>query len=1046
MDEDIDVFLQVKDADLLHKILETTSTMIFWKDINRRFRGVNKAFLDYYGFASEEELIGKTDEDMGWHSDPDPFKNDELQVLHEGISTYRVHGRCIARGEQRDILASKSPIYDNGKIVGLVGAFEDVTDEYRWQRENSNFTRLLDNIPSGIAIYRKEGSDVICAYANQFFLDMLGLVDKYMLVGESYRNLTGVIHPDDLPDIRLYISAMLQGAQQQEGTFRYRRVGTTSYHWYHQVCRRVLLPHGDELFYVSYTDVDTEKLAGMALQKSQAIYEMAFKNSKSLLFEYNVDTHSVMIEPTASNLKLAESLGLPRSIENIPESRLDHIAEQSQSEYLRMHNDVQEGRSSSCEIWLAGQHRDLCIRISYTVISNEAQKTKSAFGIAKNITEEKIKEEQYKEFLNGGNGTLNDAWAYVRLNLTQNLCDECHTEQQTFNLSQDSNSADSFFDALCTHIVREADKKVFREKYNRIALMDAFVKGTTAMHLEHRFTLADGQEIWSKLYVNVVENPFNHNLEALLYAFNIDDEKTAQAIINELVGTDFSFVSLLDLNQGTVTEYGENGNSYSAKETLQNVDYTTAMITAVQAFVRDDCVEEAIVAHSIDTIKQNLSIMPIYRLSFPTKDGRVEGWRISYLGDSKSLVLIARSDITDTVRKELAQMAQLDEARMRAEKANEAKSAFLSNMSHDIRTPLNGVIGFTDLAIHETDLDKKQDYLRKIGTSGKLLLALVNDTLEISRIESGKMVLQFDETDSQEIGEHVIDALRPSADLKNIALIADISQFPQKTIWVDKLKVQKIILNLLSNAIKYTPPGGTVWINIQELVPPVQGCNRRIIVKDTGIGMKKDFIPLIFEPFTQERRPGMENVTGTGLGMSIVKRFVDLMKGNITVHSEENKGTEFIVDLPISRVREGKRVKRKFEQSQRSLAGKRVLLCEDNNLNAEIAQTLLKSKHMDVDLAVDGLAGLEKFQNCDIGTYDVILMDIRMPKLNGYETTQKIRRLDRPDAKTIPIIAMTADAFAEDIKAAQDVGMNGYITKPVEPDKLFVMLIEKMKS
>lgn len=1034
-------------AEVLKQIISATSTCIFWKDAQRRFIGVNRAFLEYYGFPSQDVLLGKTDEEMGWHTDPDPFHNDEIAVLH-GESTYRVHGTCMAKGQERDILASKSPIYENGKIIGLVGTFEDVTEEYHWQREHNKFARILENVPAGIAIYRKEGRDLLCLYANRFFLKTLGIDDKYKIIGRTCRHLIDFIHPDDTERIHKFIATALAGAPLLEDTFRYKRAGTDDFRWYHQVCRCVPQLHKDTLYYVSYTDVNEARESAVLLEKAQRIYEMACEHSALLLMEYDIPSQTLTLAPTPANLKLAHAYGLPEVIADVPAAHISHVLPRSQAAFLAMYKEVQAGRPASCEIWMEGQgqYKNHCERLTYTVIKDEQGRPTTALGVAENITEEKIKEEKYNTFANYRNGIVNEAMASFHLNLTTNWCGEGHSSEKSLLQFQKSGTADGFFKASAEHITGPREQQNYREKFSRPALLTNFVRGVTSLSVEHRYIFDDDIERWQRVYIDMAENPFTHEIEAITYAFNIDEEKRREMIINELVGTDFDFVCLLNLQDDTVTEYGEKGCSYYKEELMNRVAYMPAMISAVHALIREDCVEEALKAHSIETIKEELGKSSIYRLAFPTRDNRMEGWRISYLDSEHQLVLIARSDITETVKKEMEQLKLLEEARVQAENANEAKSAFLSNMSHDIRTPLNGIIGFTNLAITEGDAMAKQDYLYKIKTSGEFLLDLVNDTLDISRMESGKIELQLEETDSKEIGEHVINALRPSAQLKHIDLKADIAQFPQKTIWVDRLKIQKIILNLLSNAIKYTPEGGTVWIYIKELNPAVSGRNRRIIVRDTGIGMSPDFLPKLFEPFTQERRPESSAVTGTGLGMSIVKKLVDLMNGTIQVHSTVGKGTEFIVDLPIERVAAGRRAKKQQEEARISLQGMTILVCEDNALNLEIAKSLLESQHMKVIAAKNGQEGLTAFLQSRPGEVAAILMDIRMPLLDGYKTAQAIRCLQRADAQTIPIIAMTADVFEEDIRKAKEAGMNAYLTKPINPEKLFSLLAAQVKS
>jgi len=381
----------------------------------------------------------------------------------------------------------------------------------------------------------------------------------------------------------------------------------------------------------------------------------------------------------------------------------------------------------------------------------------------------------------------------------------------------------------------------------------------------------------------------------------------------------------------------------------------------------------------------------------------------------------------------------IQKAKHEADAANEAKSTFLSSMSHDLRTPLNGIIGFTDLAIREDSEEKRLDYLKKIQISGNLLSDLVEDTLELSRIESGKMTLNPEPIKGGELAMTVAMAVTPAAELKHIHLIADSSRYPHEVIYCDRLKLQKVMLNLLSNAIKYTPQGGTVSMSVVIIDPPQNGMTRRLVVEDNGIGMSEEFLTKLYEPFSQEHRAEAGNVAGTGLGLTIVKRIVDLMNGTITVESRINKGTKFVIDLPISRIEEDHGESASSVQVV-ALKGKNILLCEDNDLNAEIATLLLKEQGVEVTRAENGQAGVELFAASPEGFFYSILMDLRMPVLDGYAATKAIRKLKRSDAPDIPIIALSADAFEENKNTASEAGMTGYLTKPIDPAKLVIEL------
>ena len=375
------------------------------------------------------------------------------------------------------------------------------------------------------------------------------------------------------------------------------------------------------------------------------------------------------------------------------------------------------------------------------------------------------------------------------------------------------------------------------------------------------------------------------------------------------------------------------------------------------------------------------------------------------------------------------------------EKNAEDRSRFFANISHDMRTPLNAILGFASLARKDgIGEEQRLDYISKIQTSGTLLLDLINDTLTLSKVNSGKLEINTAPVRASDMFESVIVTIREAAAKKNITFTADYSAARDRTILADELNVRKILLNLLSNAVKFTPEGGHVSLLLYNDPPEGRDPDSMIKVTDDGIGISPEFLPHVFEPFVQEKQAGYEAV-GTGLGLSIVKQLVNLMGGTIQVESEKGKGTVFTVRLHFQDAdrplpdRGGGNVK-----SDAEFAGVHVLLCEDNALNREIAVALLKDKGMLTDTAENGEIGVRKFRESAVGYYQIILMDVRMPVMNGYETTAKIRLLDREDAGTVPIIAMTADAFSDDIQRCLDAGMDDHIAKPIDQQKMLDVL------
>ena len=380
---------------------------------------------------------------------------------------------------------------------------------------------------------------------------------------------------------------------------------------------------------------------------------------------------------------------------------------------------------------------------------------------------------------------------------------------------------------------------------------------------------------------------------------------------------------------------------------------------------------------------------------------------------------------------------------MKEKDAVQAKDRFFSDISHDMRTPLNAVLGFTALAQAAGTTEKqKEDYLAKIESSGKLLLELVNDMLTISRANDGKIRLHPEPCLTEEIGRTVLSPTAELAEQKGIHLEVDTSGFRGRTILADRLNVEKIFLNLITNAVRYTPAGGHVYLMVRDEPADAKEPDILFLIRDDGIGMSREFLAHIYEPFAQEKKPGYES-GGTGLGLAIVKQLVDLMGGTIRIESEEGKGTEVTVRLhfPEAAAESQEREKRLPAPEDGSLAGKKILLCEDNVLNQEIAVALLKNKGMDVLVAANGEEGLKVFAESAENEFSAILMDVRMPVMDGITAVRMIRALDRADAGTVPVIAMTADAFDEDVKRCLASGMNGYISKPVDPEKMFRALL-----
>ena len=419
------------------------------------------------------------------------------------------------------------------------------------------------------------------------------------------------------------------------------------------------------------------------------------------------------------------------------------------------------------------------------------------------------------------------------------------------------------------------------------------------------------------------------------------------------------------------------------------------------------------------------------------------GWLLTTIAVTM-VRLSARKKAQKAAQEKAEEMAELAE---HAQAANKAKTAFLSHMSHDMRTPMNAIIGFTGIAMKNNPSDEVKNCLEKIDESSEYLLSLINDVLDLTHIESGKVKYNPVPADVKNITDSALDIIKgflTNRDI-NFKIWCEDAKIPN--VLADPARLRDVLVNILSNAVKFTPDGGTITFEAQCQEKGGDGyINMRYRISDTGIGMSEEFTKEVFEEFAQEDSDVRTQYHGAGLGMAIVKKYVDMMGGTISVQSKKHEGTTFTVDIPLEITdKECNKSDTGFSEKV-NLTGVNVLLAEDNELNAEIATVQLEEFGMNVERAVDGKNAVEIFRNHPEGTFDVILMDIMMPEMNGYEAIKVIRAMnDRPDGKNIPIIAMTANSFAEDVQASLDAGMNAHLSKPIVMDEVIKTILRYVR-
>jgi len=559
------------------------------------------------------------------------------------------------------------------------------------------------------------------------------------------------------------------------------------------------------------------------------------------------------------------------------------------------------------------------------------------------------------------------------------------------------------------------------------------------------------------------------------YLFNVNFEQERELSTSKIHSFTRLFISsyYLDLQSGKreyLSKVEENAESYLTGDFYEKapLDYDDAIYTYTDIYVH---VEDKEIYRTMCNKKYMLKHLnpdnQFYSFDYRQVAAGEEKWyrmhviAASFLPNGEpSHVVMAVMDVDNQVRQDIRQKQVVEEALVQAEKANKAKSTFLSNMSHDIRTPMNAIIGFTTLAnTHIDDKELVKEYLGKIISASKHLLSLINDVLDMSRIESGKIQIQEDEVSLRDVIRDVENLLQSMTEEKKQKFVIN-SDITNNYVYCDKLRLNQVLINLLGNAVKFTPDQGEITLDIHQEMSAPAGYGIYIFkVKDTGIGIGEEFLDKIFQAFERDKVVSSSGIQGTGLGLSITKSIVEMMGGKITVASELGKGTEFTVkvvfmlqevDEDISTLEE-REAQRKLEEqeekeTQKSLfEGKKVLLVEDNDLNREIARMLLKESGFDLDEATNGQEAVEKIKMAKEGEYALILMDIQMPVMDGYEATKLIRNLPVRALANIPIIAMTANAFAEERKKAMSCGMNGHISKPIDVNVLFKTIESTLK-
>ncbi|MEG2417315.1 MAG: response regulator [Eubacterium sp.] len=758
--------------------------------------------------------------------------------------------------------------------------------------------------------------------------------------------------------------------------------------------------------------------------------ELAISSTSISMWTYDIKTGVYQ-----SNNQGAENMGfftsLPGGYTRMIE--LGYIMPESELDFIKLHQALEQGKPSATAIIRYNTLKTPVEwqRITYSTIFSNTGEPVIGVAVGEDITEFMNAKKRFSDEIHfQEQGITGNVLVKVRSNLTKDRI-ERYMARDMVGISHDGMTYTVGVEALAATGYTPKEQDHIRYMLNAKRVMTAFEKGDTSYSLDYQRKSHDGRVIWVNTMVRTFQDPESVDIKSFMYTYDIDQERTTQLLINRLIDIDFEFLGIIDTAQETLYCMRHNmvGHRYGAGIM---VDYEEATGHTIDGYIVSDQREMIRDAFALSTIKQRLEKDDAYSCTFSVE---IEGeeyrkrWKYTYLDESRTRIVMIRSDVTELFFQQERQQGILREALKQAEQASVAKTEFLSRMSHEIRTPMNAIIGMSALAAQNVE-DRKQvtDYLAKVGISARFLLSLINDILDMSRIESGKITIKEDEIPFEEFIADINAIGYELASGKEVDYDCMITSFVEQSYLGDAMKLQQIIINLISNAVKFTPAGGKVQFIVHQSGVNDGKAHLRFTVNDTGIGISESFMPRIFEPFEQQHSGSTSPYGGTGLGLAICKNLAELMGGTIAVNSIEGVGTEFTVDITLGINADKKHLYQL--KSQINWSSLSILIVDDEVGICLQTQRIFQEMGAVAEWVESGQKALDKVEKRQLRqqSYDVILIDWKMPEMDGIETTRRIRRLVGPD---VTIIIMTAYDWASIETEAKMAGVNLLMTKPL---------------
>lgn len=958
-------------------------------------------------------------------------------VSHRNNRTYSTHYRKIVW---------------NG-IPAYIQYLRDVTDTLQIQREKERleqyFQTLVETLPGGVVVVRgKTGEDLAAEYLSAGFAAMIGVTVEraWQIYGED---TMAPVHPKDRPYLVQQLETLFS-RQSTRGELSYRlQNGQGSYLWIKNTLSITPGKDGDRRLYMFLQD-DTEEHEKQ-LRIREQYKEMLLRHyrtpgpnalivghcnvTRDLILEINDYTASQVTKSFGPNRE-----GFFTALAGLiidPQERQRFLDTYLNEPLLAAYRREDTERVCSCFIRISGEKTGRYAQCRVNLVKEPDTGDITGILMLTDITEQTVSDQVLHRLSNTGYDHI------VTVDLIRDRYKIFTSDASACCVpSPDGGSHSGWMEYMLENWVVPKDQENYRKYLGGAYMAERLAKSGTYT-FDYSVADEDGSIRVKRMTVFSIDPRLG--LVCLARTDVTESAREQQGLLNMLAYT-FELASFVDVATGRMVMHTRQTVLEDLSPYIME-DYGTQIALAIKRYGKSPQEREEIRHQfNLNTILDQLKKEPLgYDFVRPYHDGgglRYKKLNILWGDRNHQTVCIVRADVTEMLMTERKTKEELERALDLAKQANQAKTAFLSSMSHDIRTPMNAIMGMTTLAdAHMDDRAYVEDCLGKISVSSRHLLNLINDILEMSKIERADVELKRERISLRELVEQVSTMIRPQVEEKKQQFQTRADSISHSYFYGDPLRINQILINILGNAVKFTPEGGSVDFLTEECPAAAAARVRyRFSIRDTGVGMSEQVLSHVFEPFT--RGENVRRIEGTGLGLSITKGLVDQMGGVISASSSEGKGSVFRVELEFELCHEPEEMSQRKARvlpgpgDDSALAGRRFLIAEDNEINAEILTSLLEMFGCAARVKTDGAQAVQEFTMSPAGTYDAILMDIQMPVMTGYEAAKAIRALPRKDSGTIPIIAMTANAFAEDVQAALKAGMNAHVAKPIDLDVL----------